>query len=196
LKVTTDFLPAEYKSFVFDGRMAGVLLAFAVLSGAVCGTWSVHYKDVLKGLEKEIGKREEEIAALENRINSKSYNQAEIQELIDKFNFIREAVGARDFPYLRFYHAFEQTIPIDEATGARRIAISELTKSRGGRYKVHGLAKHWDDLLRFEQNLNASSYRESESGGEMRNFAEVRMGAWESTDKGVDFTAEFVFTAE
>lgn len=196
MKVTTDFLPPEYKSFVFDVRMAGVMLVFAVLSGAFCGMWSVHFKDVIKGLEKEIGKREEEISSLENRINSKSYNQAEIQELIDKFNFIKDAVGARDFPYLRFYHSFEQTIPIDEATGARRIAIAELTKTRGGKYKVHGLARHWDDLLRFEQNLNASVFTDSESNRERPNFAGVKMGAWESTDKGVDFTAEFVFTSE
>lgn len=193
MKVTTDFLPSEYKSFVFDIRMATVLVALALLSGAVCAMYHVHYQDVAKKLQKEINKQSEDIRILENRINSKSYNQGEIQELISKFNFIKDAVGARDFPYLRFYHSLEKTIPIDEGSGARRLAILELTRSRSGKYKLHGLSRHWDDLLRFEQNLVESRYLDSESGRELVNFRDVHMGAWETTPDGIDFTCEFVF---
>lgn len=193
MKVTTDFLPPEYKSFVFNTKAAVALVGFALLSAGVCGMYHLHFKDVAKGLNQEISKRSEDIRLLENRINSKSYNQAEIQTLIGKFNFIKDAVGARDFPYLRFYHSLEQTIPIDESTGARRMAILELTKSRAGKYKLHGLARHWDDLLRFEENLNASVFPDPESGRDLKNFRDVRMGAWDSTADGIDFTCEFSF---
>lgn len=193
MKVTTDFLPPEYKSFVFDSKMAVGLALLAVVSAAVCGMYHVRNRDVAKGLKSEIVKRSDEIQVLEQKINTKSYNQSEIQELIDKFNFIRDAVGARDFPYLRFHHALEGTIPIDDGSGARRVAIQELTKARSGKYKVHGLARHWDDLLRFERNLNESVFTDPATKRELKNFGQVRMGAWETTQDGIDFTAEFVF---
>lgn len=193
MKVVTDFLPSEYKSFVFDLRSAGVLILFLVVSVGLSSIYHFNFKDITKGLENEIRKRSADIATLENRINSKSYNQAEINNLIGKFEFIKEAVGKTDFPYLRFYQSFERTIPIDEATGARRISIGELTKTRSGVYRVAGVARHWDDLLRFEERLNTSTFHDAESDRDLKNFSGVKMGSWSASEKGIEFTAEFTF---
>lgn len=193
MKVVTDFLPNEYKAFVFDLRAAGVLALFVVVSLGASSVYHFNFKDVTKGLENEIRKRSQDIATLENRINSKSYNQGEIKTLIGKFEFIKEAVGKTDFPFLRFYHSFEKSIPIDEATGSRRIAVRELTRTRSGVYRISGVARHWDDLLRFEENLNSSTFHDPESQQDLKNFAGVKMGSWTSTDEGIEFSAEFQF---
>lgn len=192
MKVVTDFLPTEYKSFVLNVRALGVLVVFALGTAAVCFLNHKDFKDQLVGLEGQIKRENEEIGILVNKINSKSYNQQEIRELIDKFNFIKEAVGARDFPWLRFYHSLERTIPIDETDGTRRVAIKVLSGGRGNQWRLQGIAKHWDDLLRFEKNLNESTFVDPDRG-EVKNFGGVKMGGWVKTDAGVDFSADFEF---
>ncbi len=194
MKVTVDFLPKEYKSFVLDTRALTLLVAMILATGASAFLTNKDYTDKLKGLETQVKRQQEEINVINNKIASKSYNQEEIRELIDKFNFIREAVGARDFPYLRFFHSFERAIPVDENDGKRRIAVKSMTEGRGNEYKVVGLARHWDDLLRFEEALNRSTFRDPLLGNEAKNFAGVRMGGWNRTEDGITFTVEFTFT--
>ena len=193
MKVVIDFLPSEYKSFVLDVRALGVLVVFALATVAVCFLNHKDYEDRIKGLDTQITREQGEIGSLEQKIRKKSYNQEEIQMLIDKFNFIREAVGARDHPFLRFYHCFEKAIPIGEEDGKRRVAIKSLSEGRAGRYRVHGLARHWDDLLAFEDNLNSSTFFDPQRQVEVTNFSAVKMGSWTQTEAGIDFTAEFTF---
>lgn len=193
MKVVCDFLPQEYKSFVLDVRALGVLVALTLGTAAFAALTHFDYDDKVKGLNQQIRKESDEISNLDNKINSKSYNQSEIQELIDKFNFIKEAVGARDFPYLRFYHALERAIPIGEEDGSRRVALKAMTEGRDSRYQVQGLARHWDDLIRFEQNLNNSKYEDKQQGQQIKNFSDVKMGGWTRSNEGISFTCEFTF---
>lgn len=193
MKVVCDFLPQEYKSFVLDVRALGVLVALTLGTAAVCLLTHYDYDDQVRGLNQQMGKERDEIVSLDNKINSKSFNQSEIQELIDKFNFIKEAVGARDFPWLRFYHSFERAIPIGEEDQQRRVAVKAMTEGRDGRWQVQGVARHWDDLIRFEQNLNASTFTDPQQEQALKNFVDVRMGGWTRTNDGVSFTAEFTF---
>jgi hypothetical protein len=48
-------------------------------------------------------------------------------------------------------------------------------------------------LLRLEENLQQSTFKDADSKREMKNFGGVKMGSWISTDDGIEFTAEFSF---
>lgn len=195
MKVNCDFLPQEYKSFVLNVKALGFLVVFALASSAIAYLNHSDYADKLKGHEGQIRQAEEEIAILQNKIASKTFNQGEIRELIDKFNFIREAVGARDFPYLRFYHSLEKAIPVGEVDGSRRVAIKNLSEGRGNKYKMQGLARHWEDLLRFERNLNTSTFHDPVTNSDHKNFTGVTMGGWTRDESGnLSFVCEFTFT--
>ena len=75
----------------------------------------------------------------------------------------------------------------------RCYGCKSLSEGRAFRYRLHGLARHWDDLLSFENNLNTSTFFDPQRKAEVKNFSGVKMGSWTQTEAGIDFTAEFTF---
>lgn len=192
MKVTTDFLPTQYKSFILDTKSLGLMVVIGIGSVAFCGFQYQKVKDESAGLDEQKAAVERRISQKEASIAKKSYDQETIKRLIDKFKFIQTAVGQRDFPYLRFYHHLELAIPIDESTNQRRLAIKQMD-GNGGQFKIRGLALHWDDLLRFERNLLDSSFNDPIQNRNKKNFTSFTMGGWKKTEEGIEFDAEFTF---
>ncbi len=98
-------------------------------------------------------------------------------------------MGKEDFPYLRFYQSLEEAVPTGDDDGTRRIAIKGLKKGAGSRWSLAGLAKHWEDVLKFEDSMNASKWDLK------KNFKDVEVfNITIDTDGSYTFDMQFSFT--
>lgn len=101
--------------------------------------------------------KESTIHLLQNEIDKVKYPQREIRELIQKFRFIKQALGSDDFPYLRYFEALEDAVPLNPDDGTRRVAVVNLRQGAGAKWNLSGVAKHWNAILEFETNMNSST---------------------------------------
>lgn len=111
MKVSCDFLPHEHKSFLLATKALVVAIVMLVASLASCLSFYRSYLREISVLEKEVNEKSGELAKLDSRLNSITYDQAKIKELITKFQFIQTAMGATDYPYLRFFQSLEDALP-------------------------------------------------------------------------------------
>lgn len=169
MKVSCDFLPNEYKSFILDTRaliLLGIIVAASLLVSVVtAGT----YSSKIKRLEGDNNSLNAKKGRLAQEAKVKNYPQDRIRALINKFRFIRQALGKEDFPYLRFYQSLEDAIPKGEDDGTRRIGVTGLKGGAGGRWSLAGTARHWEDVLKFEDLMNSSTWENK------KNFADVQV---------------------
>lgn len=158
MKVCCDFLPNEYKSFILDTRSL-ILLGIIVGASLLVSVVTVgSYSSKIKRLEKDNNNLNATKGRLAQDAKVKNYPQSRIRALINKFRFIRQALGKEDFPYLRFYQSLEEAIPTGEDDGSRRIGVTGLKPGAANRWSLSGLAKHWEDVLKFEDTMNASTW--------------------------------------
>lgn len=187
MKVNCDFLPVEYKSFLLDTTALGMAVAFAAATLVACTFSFTRAASERSRLTKEQGRLSNELTEVINQLRSITYDQAAIQDLITKFNFIQKAMGATDYPFLRFYQALENALPRTSDTQLKRISITKLTKSDGERFAILGRAESRSDVTQFEKSLVQSRT------GAKQNFQEVKVlsTAVEKTDQ---WTFEMQFT--
>lgn len=198
MKIVCDFLPREYKAVRRNLKLvfaAIVTWALTVLIIAYKG-WS--YSGQLKQVTTKLANQETTISLLEGQINAVKYPQDKIKELIEKFRFIQQAMGSVDYPFLEFFQALERAVPVNEDSGLRRIAIKQLKRATGATWQLSGVATHWDDILRFEDNLNESIFEKPVDGSstqriKKKNFRAIRVFKVDTTDRQVTFEMEFEF---
>lgn len=171
MKVNMNFLPKEHHAFLLDRRTMYISIAVWVLSMMI---WTfkirMEWKEVLESTQKvrqAASLMQAEEAALKNKI----YPKERIQSLIDRFQFIQEAMGQIPRPYLRFYQSLEDAIPT--GSGGRGVYIVRLNPKGGTAYELEGEARTWEDALQFESNLKGSQYQKEEF--KSQNFQNVKL---------------------
>ncbi len=192
MKVNCDFLPQEYKSFLLDTRALAIAVCLAVTTVIGC-IWSISSNSAEKArLTKENGKLSGEVAEVVNQLKSISYDQAAIQDLITKFQFIQKAMGATDYPYLRFYQALELSLPKSNETGLKSVQIARLTKTEGEKFTLSGRARSpsenagsgRSEITKFEKSLHPSR------SGNKQNFQDVKVLSTVNEAKTDDWSFE------
>ncbi len=196
MKVNCDFLPQKYKAYIINYKLLFVdlvLLVLLILAGVGTG---MSFSSRIAREEKILKAKNAELSRQRNILNSISYDQERIRRLIVQFRFIQQAMGQSDFPYLDFYLALEHAIPVSDETGRKRVAITSLTPVRGlRRWKLSGVAYHWDDVLKFEANLNASKSlrKDSPEGPKKKDFSSINVQKIEYEGDKVNFEMEFEY---
>ena len=200
MKVCCDFLPDEYKSVRRNTKLLVVVGAVWIISVIIFGFTAMSYSKKLAAAKKKVNSGETTIHLLQNEIDKVKYPQREIRDLIQKFRFIKQALGSDDFPYLRYFNALEGAVPRNPDTGDRRVAIANLKQGTGAKWSLSGVAKHWDDILEFETNMNSStSVLKVAVGGKevdkkVTNFRAVRVFQVDQSELGASkFEMEFEF---
>ena len=190
MKVNCDFLPNEYKSFLLNTKalmLSGIFFAGTV---AICIVSLTATGQERAGLEQDKNRITSELATLVDQLRSITYDQATIQELITKFEFIQRAMGAVDYPYLRFYHSIEKALPQSPDTQLKRVSIKKLDKISGEQYLITGQAVARPDVTDFEKNLLLSE----SDGGRRKNFRDVRVRNVTAEPGGESWKFELEFT--
>ena len=197
MKICCDFLPAEYKAVQRNLKLVFAAIIVWALTVLVLSYKAYDYRGQLKEINAQVASQESAIQLLEGQINAVKYPQDTIRELISKYRFIKQAMGSDDYPYLEFFQALEEAVPINEDTGLRRVGIVELKQSAGANWSLQGVARHWDDILKFEDNLNESAFDKFVGGTTQtthkQNFAGVRVFKVETKKDKVTFEMEFQF---
>jgi len=204
MKINCDFLPGEYKAVRRNLKLMFAAIAVWVLTALLLSYKAYSYRAQLKEVDAQVASQETNISLLEGQINAVKYPQDKIKTLIEKFRFIQQAMGSEDYPYLEFFQALEEAVPVSEDSGLRRIAITGLKQSAGAKWELKGAAVHWDDILKFEDRLNESTFDrpiESADGAirhvKKKNFRAVRVFTVDTgSGKGsgvVTFQMEFEF---
>lgn len=167
-----NFLPKEYHAFLLDRRTLYISVAVWILSVMI---WSVKIRSEWKKVDQatqKVRQAESLKQAEEAALAQKIYPKERIQSLIDRFQFIQEAMGQVPRPYLRFYQSLEDAIPIS-GSGGRGVYIVRLNNKGGPAYEVEGEARTWEDALQFENNLKQSIYQKEEFKNP--NFQNVKL---------------------
>ena len=196
MKICCDFLPAEYKAVQRNLKLVFAAIIVWALTVLVLSYKAYDYRGQLKEVNAQVASQETAIQLLEGQINAVKYPQDTIRELISKYRFIKQAMGSDDYPFLEFFQALEESVPVNEDTGLRRVAVKEL-KQIGDKWSLQGVARHWDDILKFEDNLNESSFDKFVGGTSQtrhkQNFSGVRVFKVETKQDRVSFEMEFQF---
>jgi Tfp pilus assembly protein PilN len=161
------------------------------------------YGKKLASARAKVQSGETTVQLLQNEIDKVKYPQREIRELIQKYRFIKQALGSDDFPFLRYFEALEKAVPRNPDNGDRQVAISTLKQGVGAKWSLQGVARHWDDILKFESNMNNSvSVLKVASGGQevnksVTNFRGVRIFQVDQSEAGAaKFDMEFEFDGQ
>lgn len=200
MKVCCDFLPNEFKSVRRNTKLIIVVAAVWIISIIICSFTAMSYGKKLTSAKKKVQSGETTVQLLQNEIDKVKYPQREIRELIQKYRFIKQALGSDDFPFLRYFDALENAIPRNPDTRDRQVAIASLKQGAGSKWSLQGVARHWDDILKFESNMNNSiSVLKVASGGQevekkVTNFRGVRIFQVDQSVVGAaTFDMEFEF---
>lgn len=184
-RVNCNFLPLEHRAFISEKTVLAASLACWLIS---FGIWT----SVFAGQTREAGKlaikikeqERERDAVLADRAATQ-YPQDQIKALMDKFQFIQKAMGANDFPWLRFYQSLEDAMVGGE--GGRKVSIISLKRCGDRCWTLEGESEDWKDATRFEEQLIASSYLSK------KNFSEVRLLKYWQVEKGYRCTLQLNF---
>lgn len=184
-RVNCNFLPLEQRAFILEKKvlLASILcwvVSFGIFASVFAGQKAEAGKLTVKIKEQE----REKGAVLADRAATQ-YPQDQIQALMDKFQFIQKAMGANDFPWLRFYQSIEDAMVGGE--GGRKVSIISLKRCGDKCWTLEGESDDWKDATRFEEQLIASTY------GTKKNFGDVRLLNYRQADKGYRFTIQFNF---
>ncbi len=198
MKICCDFLPNEYKAVQRNLKLVFAALIVWALTILVLSYKAYDYSGQLKEVSAQVASQETAIQILEGQINAVKYPQDTIRELISKYRFIKQAMGSDDYPYLEFFQALEKAVPINQDSGNRKIAVVQLKQASGATWNLQGVATHWDDILKFEDNLNESAFDKPVDGSSDKrvrkeNFSGVRVFKVEQGAEKVTFEMEFQF---
>jgi len=184
-RVNCNFLPLEQRAFILDKKVMYASVAFWVGSMAVWFFVFVGHTNKVKELtgQKTVQEREKNAVLAERAATT--FPQAQIQRLIARFSFIKQAMGANDFPWLRFYQSVEDAmLSVD---GGRKVGIVSLKRAGEKLWTIDGEAEDWKDATRLEEQMVASTYLGK------KNFSEVRLLNYRAAEKGYRFTLQFNF---
>ena len=200
MKIACDFLPQQYKAVRINFKLlflAGVLWGLTFL---VCSYTVVSHGKEIKEVEDQITSHNTTISLIESQMNAELVDQRKVTALIQKFRFIQQAMGSTDYPFLEFFQALEKSVPVSDETGRRRVAITKLNKNAGNVWQLSGTAYHWEDILAFEDRLNASFFEKimdqadgSEHRVKKKNFRSVRVFSVDTSNEQVTFDMQFEF---
>lgn len=202
MKICCDFLPNEYKAVRRNLKLIVVAGVSLVLTGLIISYTMWSYGREKTEVDGQVRTQESAISVLEGQINALNYDQEKIGLLIQRFRFIQQAMGSEDYPYLEFFQALEEAVPVNEDSGLRRVAIKSLKMGAGNTWQIQGEANHWDDILAFENGLNSSIFERpvEQNDGSIRrikkkNFNQVRVFKVDTatTGNGVTFDLQFDF---
>ena len=184
-RVNCNFLPLEQRAFILERKVLGVGVLCWLISFAIWGSvWAGQSKEAAK-LTLKIKEQEREKGAVIADRAATQYPQDQIQRLIDKFSFIQKAMGANDFPWLRFYQSIEDAMSSGEQ--GRKLSVISLKRCGEKCWTLEGESEDWKDATRLEEQLIASTY------GTKKNFSDVRLLSYRSAEKGYRFTMQFNF---
>ncbi len=191
MKVSCDFLPSEYKSFLLDTKFLVVSMVIFVATFVSVSTNLAFTAKTKSVLNKNKDALTTEVAEVSNRLRAITYNQAAIQELKTKFEFIQQAMGAKDYPYLRFYQSLEDALPRTAETGLKRVWLQRLNRMGGERYSVTGSARRRSDVTSFEKRMIVSKTKVKSR----TNFTDVKVvsNTYNGKDDNWTFEMQFVF---
>ena len=184
-RVNTNFLPLEHRAFILDRKVMYVSIAVWIASGAVWFFVFAGHASKVRDLTRQKSEQEREKNAVLAERAATTFPQSQIQRLIDRFSFIKKAMGANDFPWLRFYQSLEDAMLSGEQ--GRRVSILTLKRAGERLWTIDGEAEDWKDATRFEEQMVASSYLGK------KNFSEVRLLNYRAAEKGYRFTLQFNF---
>jgi hypothetical protein len=187
MRVNCNFLPLEHRAFILDKKVMAIAVLVWIAS---VGMWVSVFANQSKEagtLASKIKDQERERNAVIADRSATQYPQDQIQRLIDKFSFIRDAMGVTDFPYLRFYQSLEDAVA--GGVNGRKVNIVSLKRCGDKCWTLEGDAEHWSDATAFEEAMIASQY------GTKKNFSDVRLLNYRNIDKdkGYRFVLQFNF---
>lgn len=184
-RVNCNFLALEQRAFIMEKKVLWTSVTCWVLSLAVWGSVFAGQTREASKLQTKIKEQEREKAAVQADRAATQYPQDQIQALIAKFGFIQKAMGANDFPWLRFYQSIEDSMVSGE--GGRKVSIISLKRVGEKGWTLEGESEDWKDATRFEEQLASSSYQGK------KNFDKVRLLNYRQAEKGYRFTLQFDF---
>lgn len=188
MKVTCDFLPREYKAYHLDKQVLTVSVVAWAVSIALFAWLSFSLTREVAGLKSKVTSVEADLQRVREDRRSQLYPQERIRELKSKFEFIKQAMGAKDFPYLRFYQTLEDSVPADD--GQRKAYIKSLRRE-GNQITLEGEARGWRDAREFEKRLSVSEV--GPAGSRRKNYSDVRLLSCNAIQGGKGYT--FTITA-
>ena len=184
-RINCNFLPLENRAFILERKvLAGSIICWGISLAVWGSVFAGQTREAYK-LQTKIKEQEREKAAVQADRAATQYPQDQIQALIDKFSFIQKAMGANDFPWLRFYQSIEDAMLGGE--GGRKVSIISLKRCGDHCWTLEGEAEDWKDATRFEEQLNASTYNGK------KNFSDVRLLNYRQAEKGYRFTLQLNF---
>lgn len=184
-RVNCNFLPLEQRAFIMEKKVLAISIACWLVS---FGIWTSVFAGQTREASKlttKIKEQEREKAAVLADRAATQYPQDQITALKDKFEFIQKAMGANDFPWLRFYQSLEDAMVSGE--GGRKVSIISLKRCGDKCWTLDGESEDWKDATRFEEQLIASAYQGK------KNFGDVRLLNYRQAEKGYRFTLQFNF---
>lgn len=189
MKVNCDFLPKEYKSFLLDVRALVVVIVLTALTAGACVFSLTAAARERSTLGNDNQRAQAELADVINQLKSVTYDQVAIQELITKFQFIQRAMGASDYPYLRFYQKLENALPRSPETQLKKVAVFQLQRQEGERFSISGKARERTDITQFEKNMDRSR------AGTKQDFQEVKVlnSTYDPREDQWSFEMQFTF---
>jgi Tfp pilus assembly protein PilN len=188
MKVNCDFLPKEYKSFLLDVQALAVVLVLTALTAGACVFSLTAAARERATLTSDNQRAQSDLADVINQLKSVTYDQVAIQELITKFQFIQRAMGASDYPYLRFYQKLENALPRSPETQLKKVAVQQLQRQDGERFSISGKARERTDITQFEKNMDRSR------SGTRQDFQEVKILNSTYDPRAEEWSFEMQFT--
>jgi len=193
MKINCNFLPQENRAFILEWKAFCVAIGLYVLSAFVfLYVFRVNSRESGE-LEKKMKVVKQEQMEIRQEREQMQYPQDRIQRLIDQFSFIQKAMGAKDFPWLRFFQSIEDSIPMGES-GRRGVYLTRMVPSGEKNWQMEGVAEDWKDATRFEELLLSSTYASTGQPAK-RNFSDVRLVNYRAVDggRGYAFRIELSF---
>lgn len=193
MKVNCNFLPLDYRAYILEAKVLAISVLLYVLSAGIWATVFVGHSKEVKNLGNKIRQKQQEKVTIQEERAQTVYPQERITKLIDQFSFIQKAMGAKDFPWLRFYQSLEDAIPTADS-GRRGVFFVRLIRSGERSWQLEGEAEDWRDATKFEEELIKSSYA-TQGQAAKRNFSDVRLISYIAVEggKGYRFKLEFSF---
>jgi hypothetical protein len=185
MRVNCNFLPLEHRAFMLEKKVLAASVAFWVFSVVM---WTSVFANQTKEASKlgtKIKEQQREQGQDLAERAATQFPQDQIQRLNDRYLFIHKAMGANDFPWMRFYHALDRCLASGD--GGRKASIVSLKRCGEKCWTLEGECEDWKDSTRFEEQMIASA------SGNKKNFADVRLLNYRSVDKGYRFTVQFNF---